>query len=58
MRSAVDKAYDKLVAADILYPVSYNDWASPVVHVQKDNGELEYVETARRLTSGLRMKDI
>ena len=40
MRSAADKTYDKLMAAYILYPVSYNDWASPVVHVQKENGEI------------------
>ena len=31
--SQVEKEYDKLVEADILYPVSHSSWASPVVHV-------------------------
>ena len=36
----VEEAYDKLVKAEILYPVSNSQWASPVVHVQKSDGSV------------------
>ena len=36
----VEEAYDKLVKAEILYSVSYSQWASPVVHVQKSDGSV------------------
>ena len=38
--SQVEKEYDKLVEADILYPVSHSSWASPVVHVPKADGSI------------------
>ena len=38
--SQVEKEYDRLVQADILYPVSHSDWASPVVHVPKTDGSI------------------
>ena len=38
--SEVEKEYDKLVEADILYPVSHSSWARPVVHVSKANGSI------------------
>ena len=38
--SQVEKDYDKLVEADILYPISYSSWASPVVHVPKADGSV------------------
>ena len=36
--SHVEKEYDKLVKADIFYPVTCSQWASPVVHVPKAQG--------------------
>ena len=45
--SQVQKKYDKLVEADILYPVSHSSWASPVVHVPKLMGLSGYVETIK-----------
>ena len=38
--SEVEKEYDKLVEADILYPLSHSNWASPVVHVPKADGSI------------------
>ena len=38
--SQVEKEYDKLLEADILYPVSQSSWASPVVHVPKADGSI------------------
>ena len=38
--SQVEKEYDKLVEADILYPVSHSSWASPVVRVPKADGSI------------------
>ena len=38
--SQVEKEYNRLVQADILYPVSHSDWASPVVHVPKTDGSI------------------
>ena len=35
-----DKAYDKLIDSKILHPVTYSDWASPVVHVPKKDGSI------------------
>ena len=39
--SQVEKEYDKLVEADILYPVIHSSWASPVVHVPKADGAIQ-----------------
>ena len=41
----VEKEYDRLEQSDILYPVSYSNWASPVVHVPKSDGSIRvYVD--------------
>ena len=36
----VDQEYDRLIKADILTPVTFSSWASPVVHVSKTNGAI------------------
>lgn len=33
-----EKEYDRLIDADIFFPVSHSNWASPVVHVPKAQG--------------------
>ncbi len=38
MVKEVEKEYERLIESDIWYPVSYNKWASPVVHVPKADG--------------------
>ena len=38
--SQVEKEYDKLVEADVLYPVSHSSWASAVLHVPKADGSI------------------
>ena len=32
----VEKEYERLVESDILFPVTYSEWASPAVHVPKE----------------------
>ena len=39
--SQVEKEYNKLVEADILYSVYHRSWASPVVHVSKADGSFQ-----------------
>ena len=36
----VEKEVDRLVKSDILYPVSDNNWASPVVHFPESDGSI------------------
>ena len=38
MIAKVEDAYEKLIKADIFYPVANSQWASPVVHVPKTEG--------------------
>lgn len=38
--SKVENEYEKLIKNDIVTQVNYSEWASPVVHVQKGNGEI------------------
>ena len=40
MVSDVHKEYDRLIEADILYPVTSSQWASPTVHIPKTQGGL------------------
>ncbi len=39
MTDKVDKAYEKLIKNDILYPVEYSEWASPAVLVPKSESD-------------------
>lgn len=38
MVTKVEQEYDRLIKADILYPVTSSEWASPAVHVAKSQG--------------------
>jgi len=38
--SQVEKEYDRFVQADILYPVSHSNWASPLIHVPEADGSI------------------
>ena len=38
--SQVEKEYNKLLEADILYPVSHSSWTSPVVHIPQADGSI------------------
>ena len=49
MSEEVEKEYDRLVKADILYPVEYSDWGTPVVCVQKQNGGVRICGDYKRL---------
>lgn len=40
LRSRVDQEIQRLIECEILEPVTYSDWASPMVVVQKSNGSL------------------
>ena len=40
MTQSVEAAYDKLIKANIFYPMSNSRWASPVVHVKKNDGSV------------------
>ena len=51
----VDEEYDRLIANNILYPVDYSHWGTPVVCVQKADGEIricgDYKQVNQRITS-------
>jgi transposase InsO family protein len=38
--AGVDQEYDRLIKADVLFPVTHSAWASPVVHVPKSDGAI------------------
>ena len=40
MVDQVEQEYDRLVEADILYPVDHSHWATPVVNVSKADGSI------------------
>ena len=40
IRSKYEKALEKLVAEDIIEKVEHSEWASPAVHIFKQNGDL------------------
>ena len=45
----VEKEYDRLIAADILFPMSHGDWASPTVHVPKAQGSVRVCGDYKRV---------
>lgn len=47
--SQVEKEFDRLIQADILYPVSHSNWASPLVHVPKADGSIRVCGDSKAL---------
>ena len=36
----VEQEYDRLIESDVMYPVEFSEWATPVVNVAKANGKI------------------
>jgi hypothetical protein len=49
MQDSVNREYDRLVEAGILYPLEFSDWASPVVVVPKTNDKIRICGDYRRM---------
>ena len=52
----VEKEHDRLLQSDILYQVSCNNWASPVVHVPKSDGSIRVFGDYKGINE--RMEDV